>query len=97
MKQKESLTAFEKVIKIWNSHNCPCRLSKVCCWHRIYLNYDFLGLFNVSSETSYIEGSSHMETSQSICHKKPIDGFLWNADFSMGGVSQQPLKFSNRM
>ena len=26
MKQKESLTAFKKVMKTWNPNNCPCRL-----------------------------------------------------------------------
>ena len=64
MKQKESLTAFKKAIKTWNPHNCPCRLQKICCSHLIFLRYDFLGLFNVFAETSYIEGLSHMETSQ---------------------------------
>ena len=68
MKQKESLTAFKKAIKTGNPHNCPCRLQKICCRHRIYFRCSFLGLFNVFLETPYIEGSSHMETSQLTCN-----------------------------
>ena len=28
VKEKESLTAFKKVITTWNPHNCPCRQCK---------------------------------------------------------------------
>ena len=32
------------------------------------MRYDFPGLFNVFAETPYIEGSSHVETSQLTCN-----------------------------
>ena len=70
--QKESLTAFKKVIKTWNLHSSLYR--KISCWHQIYLNYDFLGLLNFST-TPYIEGSSHMETSQLICNANQLMSF----------------------
>ena len=67
IKQKESLTTFKKAIKTWR-HGLHITVQKICCRHRIYLRYDFLGLFNVFAETPYIEVSSHMETSQLTCN-----------------------------
>ena len=69
MKQKESLSAFKKTIKAWNPHNYPCRLCrKYAGGIGFIFDYDFLGLFNMSSETPYIEGSSDIETSSLICN-----------------------------
>ena len=50
MKQKESVAALAKSIMVWNRRNCPSRSCKQCCQHRIFLNYDFLGLTNFNKE-----------------------------------------------
>ena len=75
MKQKESLIGFKKTIRTWNHIIVRVDCAKICCRHRIYLRYDFLGLFNVFSETPYIEGSSHMETSELTCNANRLIGF----------------------
>ena len=38
-----------------------------------------------------------MQTSQLNCNASPLIGFLYGADFLIGGVSQQTLKVFNRM
>ena len=60
IKQKESLTAFQKSIKTWNPHHCPWRLRKIYVPGSDLLIYAFLGLF--MSFWSHLTLRAHMET-----------------------------------
>ena len=84
-KQKKSLTAFKKTVKTWNPHNSPCRL---CKKYVADIRFMLIMIYNVFSETLYIEGSFHKETTQLIFNVNRLIGFcgvqifLWEVFFN---------------